>query len=499
VVIIGGEHGDVPLEPHAGKLIAEQVVDHPGFYVIDMSLTTSGAEQDRFACDFAEHIYRYKATRKAPLQVFVDEADSFAPQRPMPGQQRMLGAYEAIVRRGRLRGLGMTMITQRAAVLNKNVLTQCEMLMVLQTTGPQDQDAILDWVDRNASKKQSAEMMDSLASLPQGSCWVWSPAWLKVFKKVAIRARHTFNSSATPEAGQAVIAPKLAEVDLAKLTDQIKAAAERVKENDPAKLKAEIARLKRELAAAPKEQKPVERRILVDTELHHIKLVLAKFEEAKDALAAAQPIVEKIGAALAQFTELVGPNKNHWARPEAARPVPAPKPVTPARHFFEQGVAKLHAREAAEGLGRCDRAILAALAQYPQGRTANQMAILAGYAVNSGGFNNSLSKLRSSGFINRGQPIQITEEGLKALGPYEPLPTGEELRRQWLGKLGRCEQMILQAVCGVYPEGMTSEALGAATGYAASSGGFNNALSRLRTLELIERGQPIKASANLFD
>ena len=113
VVIIGGEHGDVPLEPTAGKVIADLVVDHPGCYVVDLSSTESNAEQDRFACDFAERLYRRKNKVRTPLHLFVDEADAFAPQRPLPGQQRMLGAFEALVRRGGIRGIGTTLITQR--------------------------------------------------------------------------------------------------------------------------------------------------------------------------------------------------------------------------------------------------------------------------------------------------------------------------------------------------------------------------------------------------
>ena len=42
VVIIGGDHGDVPLEPTAGKVIADMIVDHPGHYVIDLSALDSG-------------------------------------------------------------------------------------------------------------------------------------------------------------------------------------------------------------------------------------------------------------------------------------------------------------------------------------------------------------------------------------------------------------------------------------------------------------------------
>jgi hypothetical protein len=38
---------------------------------------------------------------RGPLQLVLDEADAFAPQRPQKGQERMLDAVEDLVRRGR--------------------------------------------------------------------------------------------------------------------------------------------------------------------------------------------------------------------------------------------------------------------------------------------------------------------------------------------------------------------------------------------------------------
>lgn len=94
--------------------------------------------------------------------------------------------------------------------------------------------------------------------------------------------------------------------------------------------------------------------------------------------------------------------------------------------------------------------------------------------------------------------MQITEAGLEALGNWTPLPQGEELVNHWLNQLGKCERAILAQLIAVYPEGMSSEELGEKTGYSSNSGGFNNSLGRMRTLELITRGQPIKASDHFF-
>lgn len=124
VTILGGDHGDVPLEETAGKLIADLVAEQAPSLILDLSLLSKSAMR-RFVADFAEQLYR---KNRRPLHLIVDEADSFAPQKPRPDEMRMLGALDEIVRRGRIRGLGCTLVTQRSAVLNKDVLTQAEVL-----------------------------------------------------------------------------------------------------------------------------------------------------------------------------------------------------------------------------------------------------------------------------------------------------------------------------------------------------------------------------------
>jgi DNA helicase HerA-like ATPase len=62
------------------------------------------------------------------MMLVIDEADAIAPQKPQKGEERMLGAAEDIVRRGGQRGIGCVLVTQRSAVLNKNVLTQAQIL-----------------------------------------------------------------------------------------------------------------------------------------------------------------------------------------------------------------------------------------------------------------------------------------------------------------------------------------------------------------------------------
>lgn len=173
------------------------------------------------------------------------------------------------------------------------------------------------------------------------------------------------------------------------------------------------------------------------------------------------------------------------------------------KEMVKTNVAKLVERKSENadrsGLGKCERAILTALAQYsPRSRTLNQIAILTGYSKNSGSFNNSMSKLRTAGFINRGQQVQITEDGKQALGSWEPLPTGVELQELWCSRLGKCEREILKCLLRCYPNCKPVEEIAIDTGYSKSSGSFNNSMSKLRTLELITRGSLARASEDFF-
>jgi hypothetical protein len=503
IVVFGGEHGDVPLEEHAGEIVAQAIVENGFSAVLDLSLFRKG-QQVRFMTAFAETLYRLN---RKPLHFMVDEADEFAPQRPMHGCERLLGAFEDIVRRGRARGLGVTLITQRAAVLNKNVLTQIEVLVVLRTISPQDREAIEVWTEIHGTEKQLQQLSESMASLPIGTAWFWSPGWLDVFKQIKVRQKKTFDSSATPEVGKKVSAPKtLAEVNLDKLGEQIKATADKAKANDPAELKRQLASARKEIAALQTKQpapkavgaKRVEVPTLTGAERKRLTKLIEAAEKVSNHLDVAVCRAGGMKQEVAFFKDVLA-GRLLLPSPQVAQTIIKPVSRDIVRATVSTRQTATPSQNGDVHLGRCERSILTVLAQYPQGRDVSQVAILSGYSGTSGGFNNALGKLRSVGFITRTNPMQITQEGMAAAGDFDPLPTGRALQAYWLSKLPKCERMILEKLCEIYPESATSEQVGEATGYSSSSGGFNNALGKLRTLELINRGQPIRANENLFE
>jgi len=65
--------------------------------------------------------------------------------------------------------------------------------------------------------------------------------------------------------------------------------------------------------------------------------------------------------------------------------------------------------------------------------------------------------------------------------------------------LGKAERLILETLAQAYPAGLNKEEVAARAGYEANGGGFNNALGRLRTLDLVQGRGELKASDDLFD
>jgi hypothetical protein len=485
IIIAGGEHADVPIEETSGEILANLVVDQRVSIVIDLSLFRKG-QQTRFMQDFAETLYHRNRTA---LHVVVDEADAYAPQRAMPGQQRLLGAMEDLVRRGRARGIGVTLITQRPAVLNKDVLTQVEVLVTLRMIAPQDRKAIEEWVKVHGDPEQSRKLMDSLPSLPIGTAWFWSPGWLDIFQKVKVRKRETLDSSSTPKVGQQAAAGKMAEVNIDLLREQLATTIEKVQSEDPKLLQRRIFELEKikadqhqqiqDLLAEEPETKIVEKPIVTEEDL-------TKF---KDLLEPVTDFLRELAGRLPKTDQMAPPLSKVYNSPPPAYTMPKPQPVAKKPVDPDTNV----------GLSKAERSILSVLAQYPQGRTTTQVALLTGYAVNGGGFRNALGALRSKGLIDGRANLQITEEGHDAIGDdFEPLPVGKALIEYWQGRLGRAAAMILGVATELYPAEVPIEEVAERTGYASGGGGFRNALGKLRTLELIEGRSAIRASDALF-
>lgn len=246
-VIFGGAHGDIAIGETAGKIIGETVATSADSCIIDMSRFPTAASERRFMLAFLTALY--SKTVGTPVHLFFDEADMFAPQfiNDRDGDAaKLLGMVETVVRRGRIKGFIPTLITQRPAVLNKNVMSQADGLIAMKLTSSQDRKAIGAWVEGQADKGQWKAISAELPTLKRGSGVVWMPG-RSILETMSFGKKLTFDSSRTPEHGETFDAVKLVAIDIGALRDRLASVEQETKANDPRVLKAEIARLKSEM------------------------------------------------------------------------------------------------------------------------------------------------------------------------------------------------------------------------------------------------------------
>lgn len=483
VLVFGGMHGDVPLEPTSGHLVADLIIEQRLTCVLDVSEMTK-ADQRRFLIDFADRLYRRNTE---PLHVFCEEADEYIPQRVMGENAKLVGAFETLVKRGGFRGIGVTLITQRSASLNKDVLTQIETLIPMRTPSPQDRKAILAWVEYHSA---GAEAVAELPELADGEAWVFSPQWLRTLTKIRFRRRRTFDSGATPKVGGKVRPPaKLADVDLASIKEAMAETIEKAKAEDPKALRARIRELERQAAATKPEVQAERVEIPIMTDEHvakieaaYDKLSLAYTEWAEQLSQASEltdEVIEQTNSLRAVLRTAGGgfreppapPPARHVARPREHR-------ITPTAEAAGDVQLRSGARRMVEALGR----------MAPLRLTKSQWGTVAKLKTTGGTWSTYLSDIRRAGLVEENAAgYTLTEAGFDYLGGRPDPMTAGELQDHYRSILRSGAVKMLDALITSYPQGLTKEELGAAAEMVITGGTFSTYLSDLTRNGLAER------------
>lgn len=525
IPVFGGERGDAPLEHTAGQLMADLAVEEGLSMVLDLSEFTSRTQERTFAREFFDRLYRKNRTL---VHVIIDEADLFAPQRPRGQDAPLLATMENLVRRGRNKGIGVTMASQRPATINKDILTQVDALVAMRVTAPQDRDAIREWVRGQGTDEDWQQIAPSLPKLANGEAWWWVPE-RGILDRVQGRATRTFDSSPTKKRGQSARSPKtFADVDLSAIAERMQATIERAESKDPRVLMQRVRQLEGDLAAARAAGGPAKVRevaVVSDEDRALLRAALAAFESAQsklgevgDVLAAGTATVcdysrqlTDLSDALTAQTDAVTRHGDTLQQVAARVDAPVPSstkaapssPRTPSRQELDAGLS-------ADGqtLSPARRRILDALADLDGiGVTSapkNQIALWAGVSPKSSGYANNLGALRSQGLIDYPAPgrVALTAQGRERVSPgagQQPATT-EVLHEQVRALVSPARWRILAPLVEAYPSPISREQLADAAGASPNSSGYANNLGALRSLGLLDYSQPgqIVASDLLF-
>lgn len=508
IAIIGGTHADLPLDADTGTVLADVVVEESLSAVFSLR-HLSKAKQRQFVTDFCERLYERKGEEayRSPLHIVIDEADAYVPQRVYSGQERMVGSIDDLVRRGRAGGIGVTLITQRSAAINKDVLTQIEVLIALRTISPQDRKAVESWIEAHDVHGQKQEFMNSLASLQIGEAWFWSPGWLDEFRRIQIRRRETFDSSATPKIGEQILTPKtLSEIDLARIEQRLAQVLERAKKEDPRQLQQLT-----QLEVEPVVEQAV--KTVVETVVERVEVPVLREEQIAKLEVAVNNLIkvgEQIGKLGKEIKNLLQAATVGFADAgETSVPIgKASAEVEKVAQSLEGQIGgqitstQRQQRHSDLQLKAGEHKMVAVLAAcYPIKLSRTQLGTLSGFSPTGGTFSNYLSTLKRNGLIEESNKrLEMAPTGWRWLGAELIEITPSQWLSMWCEVLKAGERKMLEALVNTYPGTLTRLEIGQQTGYESTGGTFSNYLSTLRRNELVieVRGSVFRANSKLI-
>lgn len=524
-LILGGVHGDIPIEPTGGAVVADLVADETVNVVIDISRKRNGemwsiGERIRFMLDYGKQLYKRQGStvngrRREPICQVIDEIARFIPQTIRSNEDNVAacaGIWSAIVEEGRNVGIGVVMLTQRNARINKDVAELADVMFAFRTVGPKSHDAVMEWLGEHLPKQQLQSLGQQLRSLPVGSCLAVSPGWLQIEKVVPVRMRHTFDSSATPKPGESAkrVKGSGAVPDLALFAQRMKETIEREKDNNVTELKKRIRELEAKVAKPgivqalkpildkPREITERETAAIVRPFVKERQQIAREMERVSDGLTKLQVIVcTALNAAQSDLPSEPLPQAIEAPkRPDAQTPS---RPAVPALKL--SGVQASEPGTGAKLTGNALKiaGIAAGYAQRGEGISKKLLATLCG-ASYGGSFSARISEARTAGAIRtEGDAVYATSDGVaKYAGAFHAPETTKEVVALWRPKLSGVALQIFDHLVSLGGESIKRTDLAEAIG-ATYGGSFSARLSEVRSTGLlVESGGSVAVNRSLL-
>jgi len=502
IPVFGGIHGDIPLAPTAGGLVASLIAERGMSMVLDISDFTIG-QQRRFVTDLAHDVFQLKKRNPSPVHFIFEEGHEVFPQFVDGAAAPLVGATTRMWKIGRNYGIGGTIISQRAAEVNKSALNLTDRIITGQLKAPEDIKRIDGWANSNGV---SDAMVKELPKLPKGTLIVWGETGAV---RTVFKPKLTFDASRTPDG--TISRKRLAPIDLETVKRAMAASVEEAQANDPKALRARITELEKKLhevpAAAP--GKTIEKPVVKEADLKRIEKLVQHVERTQNHLGvllgealgavrqAGEAMVAKyeparvaLNAELKALTTAVHLVGGRISVPVTVNVMEKPRDA----ERLTQEASYTRQMQQSGGVehipDKCQR-MLAALrhgeAMGMKTMPFKSVALIAGVAPTSGTTSNRKGLLTKGGYMTtHGDQVQLTDKGRAYPIDVEMPPTEPKaLLAYWKREIGT--EKIATMLDVVVTRGQaTSEELAEAAGM-EMSGTFSNYKG-----ELTRRGLIIK-------
>jgi uncharacterized coiled-coil protein SlyX len=513
---IAGHDGDCAATVKNAPRLARILLETGASAILDIS--ELGDKQALFVKAFCEALVNAPRELWHLVMVVIDEAQRFCPQ---DEEAESTAAVIDLMTRGRKRGFNGVLACQRLSELHKTAAAECNNLLIGRTSLDVD-------IARARAKlgMSSKVAMEVLPRLKPGEFFCVGPGLTEVVHKVWVGHVETTH----PEAGSGAVPmppprqvtkamlAKLSDLDeqVAKEEGELEQLRRRVREleggaavhmswehPDSVELKKEIVDLRQQLTAQERENEILtevveEMCAVIDSTQERIAEITDKFHHD-----ITDPLLELRNMYADKMDREVNGNGAGARIIEAARK----HNVITADELPQVLAAAGRTQIVTNGaMPPMIRAFLTALAQHGTGRhsrslTKKQILLYTGYAA-SGPVSKAFAEIERNRWWSKtgSGAYDITDEGLKALGPFEPLPRRDKLRAKIADGLSPMERAFFDAVCARYPQGTSKKEILELTGYAAS-GPVSKAFAYLVARDWLVSDGPARlvASKELFE
>lgn len=508
-VVLIGEGGEADTAVATAAKLARTLVELGVSAVVNL-YELSKSDKRKFVRLFLDALMSLPRNLWKPMFVIVDEAHEYCPESGREAESR-----ESVIRlmdSGRKRGICGVLCTQRFSKLSKDAASEAGNVLIGMTTLDVDLRRASDTLGFSGKSEWK-----TLRALKPGQWFGFGNAFNHhgLVHFVANESKTTHpkpgqrHKLQAPAPSRAIlkVAPELAALkqavveeknELQRLRDEnaaLKAAA-RKPSNGVSKTAPDLRAIEAARQAAFKEGLGATEKIrndavagLAEIEKSATGLLDAVRAQAKSLrMKVAAPKLSSPTAPYSRAVALMSPSGDP-SRPKPGRPLaaaPVPRPA-PRGQTGDPSVSK--------GMRR----LLIVLAQHPEGVERTQLALLAQFAPGAGHFSNLLSEARGKGWMTESDKRFFpTEEGITAVGDYEPLPEGQALVDYWVGWAKGAGKAVLLHAIDAGEDGISREDLAIASGLSPTAGHYSNILSEFRTAKLIEGSKHIKASKFLL-
>lgn len=513
--VLVGPGGDVSIATKTAKITIRRLAELGVSAIFDISdmKFPDRREWVRLACEELVHLPRALWTQR----LFVlDEAHIFAPERGS-GESVATNAVIDVITLGRKRGIVSVCATQRLSKFHKDAAAELNNKLIGFTDDVDIQRAG-DQLGMTKEQRAGLKLLETHTFYGYGPAISRSPVLVRTAMPQTKPPPRGKDRPAAPPARDKV------KRILAQLVDLPKEAAEEAKSIED--FRKRNAELERRIRQAEKGQatKTVEKPVRDEAAIGRAvgAAVSAERRNARRVLVNVQRGVTQVFQNLERFTGALKPvissldklieQQDVTSAKRGALVARTDRPLNPPSPVVSQSIARsstapagMHVGASRErpasstNLGKGERAVLIAVAQYPDGAARDQLTVLTGYKRSSR--DTYLQRLSSAGYVEiaGGGLILATDDGIAALGSdYEPLPQGEELQDYWRSRLPEGERRVFEVLVAAYPEAIAREQIDEVTGYKRSS--RDTYLQRLSSRRLVEnfgRGE-VRASKDLF-